>query len=194
MNNVRILQLLNENKIEQLKQLLKEEISISNSDNKNVTKSIIKLSKLVKKEMNFIPLLAGAWINESNQQCICNGAFAVRYNTIINGTENASNNGEHLNLSKLFPSTNNINEYFNIDLNNLINKYKIAKAEKHNNITTELNGTPFNAEYLINILNTFINPQCTIIGDMLYIKADNGDGILLRLRIQKEHLNKFYII
>lgn len=179
MKNETILKLINENKIEELKQRIIEEISISKNPNKSITKSIIELSKKAEKEQkNRRPQFAGAFIDNEGKQTICTSAYCVRYYDITEGTINTTNDSFDFNTIK--PKKIIDSEGFNIDLNTIKNTLKIAKSTKTNIYNlVRFKNVYFDPKYIIDILNTFINPICWTIGYMLYISAENGEGILL---------------
>lgn len=184
MKNELILKLINENKIDELKQKVLEELTCQTSINKNVTKAIIKLSKLAEKESRKArPMLAGAWINEDGCQCICNGFWAVKYNQETLGTINVQEVGDYFQIDRVFPSDPKENE-FELDLNEINNKLKIAKSDsiKKEIHLVKLKGIYFNAEYIVNVVSSFENPKCYVTNNMLYVKGLNGKGLILPVR------------
>lgn len=190
MKSEKILEMLSENKIEELKQLLREEICVTGSSNKNITKAIIKLSKQAEKDQkqrggHYIrPVLAGAYIL-NGKQCICNGCWGVMYDNITTGTTNVPNDLEnYFDITKVIPSFDN-REWFDIDIAELANKVKIFKAE-HKDIEPSIKVKEFYyvAKNVCLLADTFENVKFSITDNgMMLLKGDNGKGIFLQLRI-----------
>lgn len=189
MKSEKILEMLSENKIEELKQLLREEICLTGSSNKSITKAIIKLSKQAEKEQRdrghyTRPALAGAYVL-NDKQCICNGAWGVMYDNITTGTTNVPGDLEnYFDLNKVIPSFDN-REWFEIDIAELENKVKIFKAEhKEADPTIKAKEFYYIAKNVVMLADTFENVKFAIADNgMMLLKGDNGKGIFLQLRI-----------
>lgn len=192
MKSEKILEMLSENKIEELKQLLREEIAIAGATNSNTIRAIIKLSKLAEKEQRqkgggyIRSALAGAY-EKNGKQCICNGAWGVMYEKITDGTKNIPEDipeDLRLDLSKVFPTMDNRN-WFNIDLAIIEQKNKIFKAEnKGKPSVVKIKSYYYNADYLLQVLATFDEKLITITDNgSLLVKGENGKGIILPLRV-----------
>lgn len=179
-----ILKMINENQIEELKQKLIEEITISNSTNKNITKNIIALSKKVAKEMKKSrPYVAGTYIKDG-KQCLCNGYYACIYDSVTDGTVEREDESRTFDLEQLMPKYINEDELFEIDVNKLNNVYKVAKATSNKDSVQvyKIKGYIFNIEYIINVLGTFEEPKCYVLDHMLFIKGLNGRGLIMGFR------------
>lgn len=190
MNNYKILELLNEKKYDELKQKLIEEININASEKKDITKAIIKLSKVAEKEQRtkdgryIRESIAGAYVCNGSQM-ICNGVFGVRYNTVTNGTTNAKT-FEPLDLAKIMPKISREKIFEPLNINGLNEKIKIFKSEKKGAMPiVSIKNALFNAEYVCDVVATLDDPAFVLVSDcQIYIKAKNGDATILGLRPQ----------
>lgn len=190
MNNYKILELLNEKKYDELKQKLIEEININASEKKDITKAIIKLSKVAEKEQRtkgggyIRESIAGAYVCNGSQM-ICNGIFGVRYNTVTDGTTNAKT-FEPLDLAKIMPKISHEKIFEPLNIDGLNEKIKIFKSEKKGAMPiVSIKSALFNAEYVRDVVATLDDPVFVLASDyQIYIRAKNGDATILGLRPQ----------
>ena len=198
--------MLNENKIEELKQRLVEEIGLEKTKNVSTQKAILNLSKSAEKEQrsnNFKQYhkyvrssLAGAYYI-GNETMICNGFYGVIFNGKIEGLQmipdyqKQEESGTCFDLHKVITSdvlSANKKEDYIYNISELKNELKVLKATKQN-LHTTINSATYNLESLINLLECFEN--CKIYNNptnnlsQLIFEGDNGIGILLPLRPQK---------
>lgn len=186
MNATTILRLLTEGKQDEAILLLKQDIASSTTTNKNTYKARIKLAKQAAKD-NCRPALAGAYNDIDNRkQVICNGYWLAVYNDIADGLIMADvRKGKYINYKQILPNINNKYRQIQIDLKKIATELKIHNAEKKQ-VYVKCDVACFNPNYLLDVLASFENPQIFIIDTTspLYIKADNGDGIICPIRME----------
>lgn len=199
MTNEKILELLENNQIEELKKQLMQEIIIKNSNNKNKQKAILKLSQQAEKEQRYTyygksadgtykyisPALAGAWFDNGTTN-ICNGYYLYKSNEIISGLQMIpeQNNLNLLDLNKIIPY-NDFNEKnkIKLDVKELINAVKQPKADKKAIKTIRVENNLFNAELLFNLYNCFDEDvDVFMIYNAILFKDKDAVGMLLKLR------------
>lgn len=163
MTNAKILQLLNDNKIDELKQAIIQEMQQAKTPNKDTYKAIVKLSRIAQKEgtKNHRPNLAGAYIL-GDEQNICNGYWALQTKNIYDGLYNIDEkipNENKMNLSNIFKNTGDADKVFKPtakQIQEIKNNLKIRQAESKKNIyVIKFDDTYINAEYFLNMQDCF---------------------------------------
>ena len=199
MKNEKILELLENNQIEELKKQLMQEIIIKNSNNKNKQKAILKLSQQAEKEQRdtyykksadgtykyIRPAIAGAWFDNGTTN-ICDGYYLYKSNEIINGLQMIpkQNDLNLLDLNKIIPY-NDFNEKnkIKLDVEELIKAVKQPQANKKETKTIRVENNLFNAELLFNLYNCFDEDvDVFMITNAILFKDKDAIGMLLKLR------------
>ena len=199
MTNDKILELLENNQIEELKKQLMQEIIIKNSNNKNKQKAILKLSQQAEKEQRnkyykksaddtykyIRPALAGAWFDNGTTN-ICDGYYLYKSNEIINGLQMIPQqaNINLLDLNKIIPY-NDFNEKnkIKLDVEGLIKAVKQPKADNKSIKTIRVENNLFNAELLFNLYNCFDEDVDVFMTyNAILFKDKDAVGMLLKLR------------
>lgn len=179
MNSKQIYDYLINNEIEKAKQALLEDICIKESKNKNTTKGIQKLSKIIQKNAlsDGRASLAGAIYNGIDT-FMCDGmTLFVAYNEKIEGLTMAIEPYQDFQYNKIFIDTTD-KEQLNICKLEL----KIAMTNKEEQITLE-NGMRFNTKKLYDILNCFEEPRIYKINDyMLQLEESNKKAVIMGIR------------
>lgn len=156
-----------------------------------IEKRIIRLSKIANKEFKTHPArqpLAGAWLNNEGHQCICIGAWAVRYLKPTEGTINAPA-GDRIDLDKVFPTAVDEAKGFRIDLKRLKAKYDEVRKVMKCNLVSEICGARFNVKLMLDVFTTIDGATYFVFdskyGEMLYAYGYNGEALLLPLRFSE---------
>lgn len=199
MTNEKILELLENNQIEELKKQLMQEIIIKNSNNKNKQKAILKLSQQAEKEQRdkyykksadgtykyIRPALAGAWFDNGTTN-ICNGYYLYKSNKIINGLQMSpkQNDINLFDLKHIIPyDAFNEKNKIKLDVEELIKAVKQPKADKKETKTIRVENNLFNAELLFNLYNCFDeDADVFMIENAILFKDKDAVGMLLKLR------------
>lgn len=176
-------------------------------DKMKTEKNIINLSKKAERQFRLNklpngtyshsqPRLAGAWV-DNNKQYICSGFWAVRYDNITDGTINADTEYNPVQVDSFFPRKKELGTRLEIDLAELKQCYKNARKENKDKQFCKLGEAHFDAELVRDVMATFEKPICYIpttarFNTLLYIKGDNGDGIVLPMRADFKPKNIIY--
>lgn len=182
MNSKQIYELLQKNEIEKAKQLLLEDICISESKDKNTARAIQRLAKDIQKtaKANYHKGLDGAIYN-GEDTFMCDGfKILVIYGEKVNGlVEPTEEPKTDLNYNKLFIKMSN-NELVNIDRD----KLTTAIANKEENFALD-NGKMFNSKWLKLILDCFENPKIYCASDKAWLQVEEGNKKTLLLGIRE---------
>lgn len=194
MRNETILKLLNEGKIEELKQQVMAELSLNTSKNKSEFKALVDLSKRTQKDCKKNrPQIAGAFFND-NKTYICNGYFAIIVNENLKNKGLIEVEGYPFEIEKVFEKDEIIEKMElleNINYDELNNSYKINKINKQENYNkVNIEGCLFDWEVIKPIYDCFRNENTKIylkrlfadnLGQ-LYFKDKTKTGLVLGLR------------
>jgi hypothetical protein len=197
MTNEKILQMIQDNQIEELKKELMQEIIIKNSNNKNKQKALLKLSQQAEKEQRdkyykksangtykyIRPALAGAWFDNGTTN-ICNGFWLYKSNEIINGLQMIPNTDLNLlDLNKIIPY-DDIKEKNEITFNveELMQAVKQPKEKDQTIRTIRIKENLFNANFVYDVYNCFEEPKTYMLPNMIIFKDANAIGLVLKLR------------
>jgi len=178
MKNKKIIEMLNENRIEELKIILMQELCVKESKNSSVQKGLLNLSRMTKKEMEKDrPALAGAYF-QNGKTYICNGTYLVIANEEKKGLEMTTvNDVERPNFDEILKQTTPTSEItFNRDTITIaiVNKERYVKIGTWN----------YQTKYAKNVIDCF-NKDAKLyeFENGFLIKDDEKSGILLKVRI-----------
>lgn len=190
----KILDYLNSQRINELKELLIQEITKKKNKKVPTYKAIQKLSLAAEKDLrvprskNSVtgeykytrPMLAGAYYLDGKTM-ITNGIWGAIFYKEIEGLKMVKEYGEYFKLDKVIPNYSNfVNTDF--DLNEVKNKMKTDPEYKQ----IELGFNKFDLKLLVPLYECFEEPVILTSPEdtfqMLIIKGKNGIGILLPLR------------
>ncbi len=176
MENKKIIEMIDENKIEELRKLIMQEICIKESKNKNTQKGLLTLSKIAKKEQKERPALAGAYF-ESGKTYICNGFWLIVANREIDGLEMAEKkNYDRPDFEDIIKNTV-IDKEITIDKNIIT----IAKTNKENSV--RVGSWLYQTKYAKAILDCFDSTANFYeFGNGLLIKDEEKTALLLKMR------------
>ena len=180
MTNVKILNMINENKLDELKKMLIEEIYLEKNKEVPIYKAIQKFSKLVGKEMiKERPVLAGAnYVKDLTQ--ITNGFCALFLNGHIEGLRMVPE-GSAVDLTSLIPDIEQCIEVV-VNINLVKNNLKINKED-----VTVVLGRRYNSKYLVLLSDCIEDCKYYVCekfnGPVVLLKGVNGCAILLPLRV-----------
>lgn len=187
MNKQNILNYLRENRIEELKNKIEQELAIETAKNKDIQKGLLALSRdAFKSCYKNMDLLAGAWIDEENKKTyICNGFYIYVANKIINGLVEVEKKGrEYININNILENFKNKN-FNEIKLD--LAKLTLEKVYKKQYV--KVDNIVFDIKLLLLITKCF---DLTLTKIYLYdnairfIDTDKNEAILLCCRISSD--------
>lgn len=189
MDSKKIIKLINENKIDELKALAEQELAIASCKTvteKSIQKSILKLSKVSYKDLvKARPSIAGAYYKNNNTY-ITNGCWGYINNNHIDGLITAVE-GDGIDLEKVFAPVTDTQK-INID----VSKLEIALANNQRYVL--IKNVCFDANY-VKMLYASFEPDANIyvIPEKYLIEFfdRNSKGLLLACRIPEEEKRQY---
>ena len=177
MENKKIIEMIDNNQIEDLRKLILQEICVKESKNTNIQKGLLTLSKIAKKEQKEIPALAGAYF-KSGKTYICNGFWLIIANREIDGLEMAEKkNYNRPNFEDIIENTVIDKKEITIDKNIIT----IAKTNKENSV--RVGSWLYQTKYAKAILDCFDSTANFYeFGNGLLIKDEEKTALLLKMR------------
>lgn len=119
------------------------------------------------------------------KQCLCDGFFGVIFNNKIEGLKQAEYHGDPVRLDTIInkSKTTDKNKIVNINADALRETVPSKHSEYKSNIA-RLGNAYFQTAMLSRTIDALENPVCYVTGkeSPLYIKADNGEAVVLPLR------------
>lgn len=180
-----VLKMLNENKIEELKQKLIEEIGKEEHKGISSYKAIQKLAEKTSKDKltKCRPILQGAYFL-NGKTVICNGIYGLILNDEISGLKMVEEKGDYFDLEQAIPKDNLSKLDFN--LNDIKNTIKLEKANGNKDtIKVELGNSIYDAKNVVAIAECLDNCEIYKQDDklsILVLKGTNGTGIVCAMR------------
>ena len=187
MNKQTILSYIKENKIEELKNKIEQELAIETAKNKDIQKGLLALSRdAFKSCYNNMDLLAGAWIDEENKKTyICNGLYIYVANEIKHGLIEVEKKGrEYININNILGNFKNKKfDVVKIDFG------KVALEKAYKKEYVKIDNIVFNIKLLLLVSKCFdLNNTETYLYEnaIKFIDTDKNEAILLCCRISSD--------
>lgn len=193
MNACKVLELVSNNKIEELKKLAKLEIKeqvIKEKCGSKELKRFKAVQRYIKNaEKSLVGEFKGTW-EEQGKQCFSDGYTAFILKNKIEGLP--KNEKQNLDLHTVLKDVNANNE-INVDINAIRAAFKIHKAKygrKYPTCRYDLGISQYNAEYILNCYDilggniVFKQSQTNELSPAV-LESENGIAILLPMRKQK---------
>ena len=197
MKNKDILKLLNENKIDELKNKLIQEIGLEENKEIPTYKAIQNLSKIAERNQRnhkkadgtyyyVRGAIAGAYYLDDNKTAIMDISWGLLLNSKLDGLVMAEDTGTNPRLDKIIPTDiDNVEryektEFAKVDENGLKNLLKIDKEYK-----VEFGCNKYPAQQFVNIYDCLEDVVVYVPKSenrMLVIKGSNGTGVICALR------------
>lgn len=200
MKAAEVLDLLNRNEIDKLRNLCINEIFTANSAKADAVKARTrlanKIAKTVKKER---PALAGAY-EIDGKQMLCDGYIGAMYNDIIPGLPQPEQPGG-ADMRKIIPYRSARKELeIKIDIDELKKRLKVIKAQNPNHSKKDtwlvkIDQAYYDIDLMLDLIPTLSgdlrisradNPPSNPKYAMLVIEGENGIGVILPMRPLKD--------
>lgn len=178
MENKKIIEMIDNNQIEELRKILLQEICVKENKNSNTQKGLLDLSKLTAKEMEKDrPVLAGAYFHNGNTY-ICNGFYLVRIdNEERQGLEMAKTYADN------YPQFDSFIDDFKYDKEVVVDRKEITTAKVNKEQYVRVGTHKYQTKYFDKILKCFDDTAKFYESDNFILMKDNEkEAILLRIR------------